>query len=150
MFTNVKGDLLNAYEDSNVIAIAHQVNCQGVMGAGLAKQIRNSYPEVYVNYKKACDNLNDLLGKIQVIGVGNRRAVVNMFAQDGYGRGGLYTDYSALQSCFVKLRDSLRGPVAIPRGIGCGLAGGEWDKVKNIIKHVYGNSEKKLYIYSLY
>lgn len=34
------------------IVICHQVNCQGVMGAGLAKQIRIRWPEVYVDYKK--------------------------------------------------------------------------------------------------
>ena len=70
----VKGNIL----DSDADAILHQVNCQGVMGAGLAKQIRGRYPNVYEKYKNAC--VNDkrecktlgvshsmLLGKIQVV-----------------------------------------------------------------------------------
>ena len=57
MIKIVKGNLLDATED----IIAHQVNCMGVMGSGLAKQIRNKYPEVYANYK---DYLKNYKGKI--------------------------------------------------------------------------------------
>ena len=38
------------------IVICHQVNCQGVMGAGIAKQIRARWPEVYEDYKKTIEN----------------------------------------------------------------------------------------------
>jgi hypothetical protein len=38
----VKGDLLK----SDCQYIAHGVNCQGVMNSGIAKQIRDKYPEV--------------------------------------------------------------------------------------------------------
>lgn len=37
MIYEIKGDLLKAEETF----IAHQVNCKGVMGAGVAKQIKN-------------------------------------------------------------------------------------------------------------
>ena len=45
MFTFVSGDLLHADTD----VIAHQVNCQGVMGAGLARQAnqRQIYASVH-------------------------------------------------------------------------------------------------------
>lgn len=42
----VHGNLLDI--ESGIIA--HQVNCKGVMGAGLAKQIRLKYPIVYQAY----------------------------------------------------------------------------------------------------
>ena len=42
------GDLLTAPQK----CIAHQVNCQGVMGSGVAKAIRNEYPKVYKEYKE--------------------------------------------------------------------------------------------------
>ena len=38
MITEKRGDLLNAKEN----IIAHQVNCKGVMGAGIAKLIKNN------------------------------------------------------------------------------------------------------------
>lgn len=45
------GDILTSTAD----VICHQVNCKGVMGAGLAKQIKQKYPAVFKLYKKRCD-----------------------------------------------------------------------------------------------
>lgn len=47
MITYRNGDLLK----SNCNIICHQVNCQGVMGAGIAKQIRLTYPSVFKAYE---------------------------------------------------------------------------------------------------
>jgi O-acetyl-ADP-ribose deacetylase (regulator of RNase III) len=42
---NVRGDLFdNAH---HVQAFAHGCNCQGSMGAGIAKTFRSRYPEMY-------------------------------------------------------------------------------------------------------
>ena len=35
--------------------VCHQVNCIGVMGAGIAQDIRTKWPAVYRNYKADCD-----------------------------------------------------------------------------------------------
>ena len=48
MITYKKGNLLN----SNCDIIVHQVNCQKVMGSGIAKQIRDRWPEVFVRYEE--------------------------------------------------------------------------------------------------
>ena len=47
MIKTVNGNILEATED----IICHQVNCQGVMGSGLAKQIRSKWPSVFADYK---------------------------------------------------------------------------------------------------
>lgn len=36
--------------DSDAKIICHQVNCQGVMGSGVAKEVRERYPKVYEQY----------------------------------------------------------------------------------------------------
>ena len=41
--------------DSNADVIIHQVNCQGVMGSGVAKQVKDRYPVVYEMYKAKCN-----------------------------------------------------------------------------------------------
>ena len=51
MIHYVKGNLL----DSNCDYICHQVNCQGVMGSGIARQIRERWPEVYKDYYDHCN-----------------------------------------------------------------------------------------------
>ena len=61
----VTGNILEA-DDRNIII--QQVNCQGVMNSGIARQIRNKYPGVFDSYKKICDeykhNTSELLGKV--------------------------------------------------------------------------------------
>jgi O-acetyl-ADP-ribose deacetylase (regulator of RNase III) len=59
--TVVDGDLLDQKTD----VIAHQVNCLGVMGAGVALQIKNKWPEVYEGYKNFCHDELNRLGAMQ-------------------------------------------------------------------------------------
>lgn len=63
MIKTVEGNILDAEED----IICHQVNCKGVMGAGLAKQIKSKYPNVYKDYKRLCaEQGDDLLSSVQI------------------------------------------------------------------------------------
>jgi hypothetical protein len=67
-----------------------------------------------------------------------------MVAQLGYGNskstGATYTDYQAFEICLNKVKiwqsNCLEGvlPVYLPYGIGCGLAGGNWDVIKHLIE----------------
>lgn len=120
--------------------IAHQVNCQGVMGAGVAKQIRDKYPEANAKYEEFCESCINhpkfMLGKTQFVKATNEKTseskiIANMFAQLNYGsQCKLYTDYDALRKCLTKLKEF--GPdmsIAIPYGVGCGLGGGDWNGV---------------------
>lgn len=137
--------------------IAHQVNCQGVMGAGLAKQIRDKYPEVYEAYRDHCLNYEKsgalLLGSILYQPVKNKKlCIANLFAQDKFGEG-CQTDYEALKKCFNTLEQHAGAKnfnVAIPFKIGCGLAGGDWESVVYpMIKDVFAQSSTELEIWKL-
>jgi len=145
---HVNGDLLKAPFQF----IAHQVNCRGVMGAGIALQIKNKYPEVYDTYKVFC-NINTVkppLGKSLCVWTKDNHCIINVFGQLGYGRAQQQTDYDALYSGFATAAEEIRNtfldgnpcyqiPIAIPYGIGCGLAGGDWEKVEEILKLVEKN-----------
>lgn len=138
----VEGDILNAKVD----AIIHQVNCQGVMGAGLAKQIKDRFPLVYEYYREWCKDphynppmlpRSPLLGSVQVIYPDDKSnlAIVNLFAQDKFGRSKCYTDYDALRECLKRVNEMFRGlVVAVPYGMSCGLAGGDWSIVSTMIE----------------
>lgn len=153
MIEIVEGNLLNATED----IIAQQVNCQGVMGSGLAKQIREKHPEVYEMYTVYCDGQkpHDLLGKMQAVLVEHAEYsyVVNIFGQLNYGRQDvLYTDYEALKQGLMKLKDSAKDlglSVALPYNIGCGLANGDWDiVVYPMIKLIFQDYNVTIYKYN--
>ena len=123
--------------------LVHQVNCQGVMGAGLAKQIRQLFPKAYNDYIIACKsnntthNTSNLLGKVYYSQVNNNQIIAHLFGQNYFGYKGVYTDYNALNKGFKNINSVAKKynlPVYIPYKIGCGLAGGDWNKVQSIIK----------------
>ena len=134
-----KGNILNT--KCNIIC--QQVNCKGVMGAGLALQIRRKWTIVYKDYKQYCNSANkynNLLGNVLFTKVENDKYVANMFRQLNYGRAKQQTNYSALSKSFTTVCNfaKVNGyTVAIPYGIGCGLAGGSWDVVSKIILDIF-------------
>lgn len=142
------GDLLNAKE----LIIGHQVNCQGVMGSGIAKALRDKYSTLYPSYKQHCSQHNspdELLGKCHIVQEGSRH-IANLFGQLEYGRqkSRVYTNYEALRTSLTTLREyavQKQLSVALPYGIGCGLANGDWDVVGEIIDHVFGDYNVMLY-----
>lgn len=147
MIKIINGNILNASEH----IIGHQVNCKGVMGAGLAKQIRNKYPEVYkryVSFVKEFGNNASLLGMVQITRVDEDKFIANVFSQNSYGRTGLHTSYELLRIALEKLKLCAMGvnkSIALPYGIGCGLAGGDWSIVYKIIDEVFNGYEVTLY-----
>jgi O-acetyl-ADP-ribose deacetylase (regulator of RNase III) len=147
----VKGNLL----EGQTHIIMHQVNCKGIWGAGLAKQIRDKYPDAFVDYKRLCDEKGSkLLGHSRIC-VAKDRTIFSIFGQDGYGRDRQYTDYDALISgvkeAIRKYRSTEQSyqqlPIGIPCGIGCGLAGGDWLIVKKLLENI---EEKENVIFICY
>lgn len=62
--------------------------------------------------------------------------VVGIYGQLKYGHDGPYTNYIALQrgmQAVAKMAEEKHLPVYLPYGIGCGLAGGDWAVVKELI-----------------
>ena len=100
--------------ESNANVILHQVNCQGVMGSGVAKQVHDKYPKVYALYRELCDAYkNDkekLLGVVQIVYVNKSLAIANLFAQNEFGRNGkCYTNYEALEICLMDVNKRFKG-----------------------------------------
>lgn len=135
-----QGNILTATED----IICHQVNCMGVMGSGLAKQIKERFQKAYTEYEAFCKanaNKEILLGQAQIVRVQNK-FICNIFGQLEYGRGRRQTEYKALERAFNKLavyindkgNELYNKSIAIPYGIGCGLGGGNWSTVYEIIE----------------
>lgn len=103
----VTGDLLAIQTG----IIAHQVNCQGVFGAGLAKSIAAKYPEckqAYLDYVNKYPK-DKLLGNVCLFDVTDNLSIANIFGQFNYGRQGCFTDYKALDKGFCQTQTSLSG-----------------------------------------
>lgn len=161
----VTGDLLDAPVDY----ICHQVNCQGRMGSGIAKQIKERWPVVYDAYISAYKDREDeilrncggfehmpdvsetLLGYVQKVPVNEEQVVINMFAQQYYGYDGKrYTSYDAFWACLGGIRDSVPkgSKIGFPWQIGCGLGGANWEVIMTMIEEVLAE-DFEVYIYIL-
>jgi O-acetyl-ADP-ribose deacetylase (regulator of RNase III) len=118
--------------------IVHGCNLQKAMNSGVAKAIRNKYPKVFTDYVSGI-NSGKSLGDICFTKVTGKLYIANSLTQEFYGNssqtGRCYVSYTALEKVFEKvnifaLENNL--PVYFPK-IGCGLAGGDWKIVSEII-----------------
>lgn len=146
MINVVTGNLLK----SDCGMICHQVNARGVMGAGIAKQIRETYPNHYDDYMQRHRNGMLTLGSL-VVSEQNGKIIVGLIAQQNYGRGELYTDYQAFSTCLTTLGIAIKtlkiNKIGLPYGIGCGLAGGDWSVMYGLIDKWL--SQYNVYLYKL-
>lgn len=133
--------------------LCHQVNCQGTMGAGLAKTLRRCYPGLYQCYKTFCQSREpaDLLGQVLYYRTPNGVLIGNLFGQLSYGRGTRQTDYQALEKGLRTIEEEQPKhlSLALPYRIGCGLAGGDWLIVLPMIKRIFADSERAVTIWKL-
>lgn len=133
MINYVTGDLLGATQK----VIIHGCNAQGVMGSGVARQIRARWPNVYEVYHLKHRVFGLDLGDIIPVATLDGKIIVNCITQDGFGRtGNRYVDYDAIARCMEQINDRVDNwdvsEIAMPR-IGAGLGGGDWNIIEQII-----------------
>lgn len=140
MIKHIKCDIFESGAD----VICHQVNCQGVMGSGIAKQVREKYPNVYTEYQTYCKAAKEsMLGKVLIVPTEDGFSIANLFGQNNYGYdGNLYTSYDKLHECleYVKVF-GLNRTIAIPYLMGCYRGGGDWNVVYKMIEDLFGDSD---------
>ena len=113
----------------NVI-IMHGVNCQNVMGSGVAKALYTKWPIVKEQYH-SFSKYNVELGIVQTVKVTDDTWVFNCFTQEFYGRNKhiKYASVDAVKEClnnsFSQAKYLDITDVYMPR-IGCGLGGLDW------------------------
>ena len=143
-----EGNVLYAKEE----IIGVQVNCMAHMNGFDALQIKLAYPKVYDAYRLYCEanqyTPEKLLGTMMPIWV-NNKCVVSLFGQDTYGHGRRFTNYKALLVSLKRLKgycQQLNRVPALPWGIGCKDAGGDWDIIYNMLGHVFEDWKVSLYM----
>lgn len=145
MIKVVNGDLF----DTAAEVICHQVNCQGVMGSGVALQVRQKYPHVFEAYKDYCkENAGNLLGMVLSVECHGGLTICNLFAQDKFGYdGNCYTSYEALKKCLLYLENTVsqNTVIAMPYLMGCHRGGGDWNVVYKMIEDTFLKHDVLIY-----
>jgi O-acetyl-ADP-ribose deacetylase (regulator of RNase III) len=137
--------------------IAHVVNDVRAWGAGFVLAISARWRSPEAAYKRwPRPGMSDApfeLGNVQLVEVEPELYVANLLAQTGLR--GNYDEiplrYDALDRCLQKLGQVVKptgGTVHMPR-IGCGLAGGTWDKVEPLIQKNLVDQGVYTFVYDL-
>jgi len=129
--------------------IVHGCNAQGVMGSGVAKQLRAKYPEIFLDYLDLLNTFKESkdspMGKTMVSLVSKDLYIANAVTQEFYGRDGKqYVDYEALSTCLTSVADlaqQWKMPVHIPYLIGAGLGGGDEKIILEIVEKTMYNTD---------
>lgn len=140
--------------------IIQGVNAQGSMGSGLARSIMEKWPMVRHEYISQFKSSNikareDFLeiGSFHVVSVGDGKLnlyVVNLVSQEFYGYSGEeLVSYPSIEVGLTNLvrlinKNNLEKVIHTPK-IGCGLAGGDWEVVKDIFKRVIPDDFELVY-----
>lgn len=131
----IYGDLIRLALEGQFDVIVHGCNCQCNMGAGIARQIKEAFPEaaeVDTATKKKDYYKLGLLSWAEIQRGDLRFFVVNAYTQFSYGEG-CQINYDAIRSTMLHVKRIFSGKrIGYPK-IGAGLGGGDWEKISAII-----------------
>jgi O-acetyl-ADP-ribose deacetylase (regulator of RNase III) len=133
-----RGDLLVA----PVEAVVNTVNTHGVMGKGIALQVKQRWPEVERAYRAASKRGEVALGQMHVVergGLGEGPRFVINFPTKGHWRSrsklsDIESGLTALQALIGELK---LASIAVPP-LGCGNGGLDWAEVRPRIEAALG------------
>lgn len=141
----IKGDVLEAPEQ----IILHGCNSMGVMGAGVAKLIKNKWPKAYKDYREHYDGYGLKLGSIVSSKQPDGKIIMHAITQDTIGSSGVHVSYWAIANIFYLLDQRISNlgfehSIAMPK-LGAGLAGGDWSVIEAIIENTVKTFQPVVY-----
>lgn len=138
--------------DSNANIICHQVNCQGVMGSGVAAEVKTRYPNVFNVYRQDYIDGNLKLGHVSFVTARPDQVIANLCGQDNFGyNGSMYTRYDALQKCLDKVKAyatleyDVKPVIAFPYLMSCYRGGGDWNVVYKMIEDTFKDFDVEIW-----
>jgi len=169
-YNEIEGDLIELAKQGMFDVIAHGCNCHSVMGAGIAPQMAKAFGcdkfdmELWGSTIEKLGNIDYqtlVLGEKAIWNLldykNNRNepelTVINAYTQYNYGMNhidGYFKplDYEALTLCLRKINKIFKGKhIGLPQ-IGAGLAGGDWEIIKNIIQKELKDCDTTIVIYN--
>ncbi len=135
----------------NADALAHGVNCMGVMDAGIAVEFRRRSPLMFAEYRDRClvkTHPHRLVpGGVFLWRSAMRESVFNLATQSHPGPCATYDAFSTCMATMRKMADEYGiSTIAMPR-IGAGLGGLDWERVLALVEAAFDGWGGELYVY---
>lgn len=137
--------------ESEAEALVNTVNTIGVMGKGIALQFKNTFPNNFRVYQKACKNNEVQIGKLLITEEESlllgKKIIINFPTKTNWR---LPSEFSYIESGLIDLvreiKDRKIKSIAIPP-LGAGNGGLDWNKVKLILEKHLSSVDCDIYIY---
>jgi O-acetyl-ADP-ribose deacetylase (regulator of RNase III) len=133
-----RGDLLTAQAE----ALVNTVNCVGIMGRGIALQMKNAFPDNFREYAAACRRHEVEPGRMFVHEtgqLGNPRWIINFPTKRHWrGKSRIEDIEAGLVALVAEVRARDIHSIALPP-LGCGLGGLDWADVRPLIERAFAN-----------
>ena len=160
----------NLLLNKEVQAIGHQANCQNTFGSGIARSIREMYPDAYTVDTLCAMKKQNTLGNFSMAHIPkdqrdkhgtNIHRIFNLYGQNlgtqFKKQGGRMTDYEGLYSALVGMEEVLSSfdgdhppaVVGFPFLMGSALGGGDWNIVSRLIEVAFDGYESDVLIVRL-
>ena len=147
MIRFLSGNLL----ESNAYALINTVNAVGVMGKGIALQLKKEFPYNYVIYREACLKHELKIGQLLTVADSSlllgERLIIN-FPTKTHWR--LPSEYSyidkGLQALVELITEMEIKSLALP-ALGCSNGGLDWTRVKEMICQYFEQLNATIEVY---
>lgn len=151
MIRLIRQDLTGILANREFPVFLHGCNCFGAMGAGIARTVKNLYPEALKADIATGKGNRAKLGTICPVQVGERNWIINAYTQYDFWSEGPRADYAAIgramKATAAFMADHGFDHILMPK-VGAGLAGGDWNRIEAIIRESFP-SETAIDIYYL-
>lgn len=115
--------------DSKSCALVNTVNCVGVMGAGIAKEFKLRFPEMFRDYVKKCHTNEIQIGKLDTYRINDKKIIINFPTKDHWKYPSKIEYIKKGLDDFIQNYKSWNiTSVAFPQ-LGCGKGGLNWNDV---------------------
>lgn len=149
MVKDIQADIFTVPTD----ALIHQANCFHTMGSGIARFIREKFPEAYAADCATARGDKSKLGtfsftKVISPGYPKIKFIINLYSQFDFSAYERHTRYDAMVDGLTAIRNSVRSKakgkkvtLTLPFRIGSNRGGGDWRVVRAIIESVFGDED---------
>jgi O-acetyl-ADP-ribose deacetylase (regulator of RNase III) len=130
-------------EQTKPCGIGHSCNCFHTFGSGIAKSIKDAYPQAYAADLTTLRASKDKLGifSCATIQTVPHKIIYNIYGQFDFGRDKRYTSYDALFDGVSAMRShAIENDIellGLPQNIGCYRGGANWNIVEAILREIF-------------
>lgn len=142
MFEYIEGNIF----DSPAQVIVNTVNTVGVMGKGLALEFKNRYPEMFADYRAACEKHQFTMGKLMLWRAPDHWILLFPTKENWRNPSKLEYIERGLENFVNSYADKNISSIAFPK-LGCGNGELDWQEVKPLMEKYLKRLPIDVYIY---